>query len=657
MFPPDGQRRLDQAVRHHEQEEFEQAEAIYLELLDNYSRPSEVLFHLSRLATQAEVYTDAIDLLREALQKDPANEHCQLALADNLFLDGQFEKASTSYERLKGHGKIPVTAYLERLGTCLLKQQAHDAVRELCHLASHGGPLTRHNRLSLARLQVACGEADTARQTLEEVLKENPADLDALQALTKIYDSQKRFHGLIPFYAEFCSREPSHGEMRNTLTLLLFQSGQHERCLESLRQTISSRPWEPLVPSSLINLLTSSDQNKDEAIFEAAQKWDADFGRNPGLLPLEFNNERNPEKPLRIGIISRTFHEHATTTLMLPLVEQLHRRFTLHLYHDGPRCDATSDAFRQSSTKWTQTSTLTEFEAAQVIRDDEIDILVDISGHCDGGRLRILAHRPAPIQVHYYGGSSTTGLRSMDYRISDSIVEPDQLEAPSSERVLRLPHGFHLYRPLHQIENPPQTPESRNGYITFGSATGLHKISDTTMRLWGQVIREVPDSRLRIERDAFTHDPELTAFFRDRLIRCGVPEDQIELAGGDARHFQTLQPYRGFDIMLDAFPYCGVTTLCDALWMGVPVVSLQGTRFVSRIASSLLQRVELSDLVAQTEQQYIEIACELASDRTRRETLRQDLRQRMQASSLGDAEGLACEFEKQFRLIWAEWCQ
>jgi protein O-GlcNAc transferase len=294
-------------------------------------------------------------------------------------------------------------------------------------------------------------------------------------------------------------------------------------------------------------------------------------------------------------------------------------------------------------------------ELISLIRADQLDILIDDPGHFDNNRIEVFQHRVAPMQIEYHGGACSTGLTTMDYRISDEVIEPTAWnDRHSSETIMRLPNGCMLYRPMITTAEVNELPFEKNGFITFGSVTNLHKITDTTMRLWAAVINACPASKFLLARDAFDGDLRLMNYWQKRFEEFGIDHDRLILIGAKRDSFLRLELYHQIDINLDTFPYAGVTTTCDCLWMGVPVITLQGTRFISRKSSSILYHVGLPQYIATNEEEFIARAKNLADKTLELSHLRKNLRHQFKESPVGNAKLIADDLTKLIHTTWNE---
>jgi predicted O-linked N-acetylglucosamine transferase (SPINDLY family) len=357
---------------------------------------------------------------------------------------------------------------------------------------------------------------------------------------------------------------------------------------------------------------------------------------------------------LRIGYVSPDFREHCQSFFTIPLLSNHDRKaFEIFCYADLRRPDAVTQRIRGYVDGWQSIVGMTDEEAARKIREDQIDILVDLTMHMASGRPLIFARKPAPVQAAWLAYPGSTGLSAMDYRLTDPYLDPPGLNDHFySETSIRLPDSFWCYEPLvtELLVNP--LPAQSTGHVTFGCLNNFCKINEPVLRLWAQVLKTVDRSRLMILCPEGSHRQALL----DLLQREGISSDRIELVAGRPR-LQYLELYHRIDLGLDSFPYNGHTTSLDSFWMGVPVVTLVGQTVAGRAGLSQLTNLGLPELIAQTSQQYVQIAADLAGDLSGLAELRRTLRERMQASPLMDAPRFARNIEAAYRQMWRNWCQ
>jgi len=356
---------------------------------------------------------------------------------------------------------------------------------------------------------------------------------------------------------------------------------------------------------------------------------------------------------LRVGYVSPDFRRHAAAYFSEPILANHDRgQVEIYCYADVKREDDYTRRFRRMAEHWHSVVGLSDDAMAQLIREHEIDILVDLAGHTAGNRMLVFARRPAPIQVTYLGYPGTTGLTAMDYRITDCHTDPERIaEARYVERLVRLPDSMWCYRPPADMPEITPLPAPSRGYLTYGSFNSFNKVDPTTLELWAALLREQPNARLML-----LTIPE--GDVRQRLLRSfgehGVDAERLTFHGRlPAVEFD--RKILEADIALDPITVNGGTTTCESLWMGVPVISLTGTRFLSRAGLSILRTIGMADLAAATTGDYLRIAAHFAGNLPLLAKIRSGLRARMAASPLTDEVRFTRNLESAYRQMWADW--
>ncbi len=370
----------------------------------------------------------------------------------------------------------------------------------------------------------------------------------------------------------------------------------------------------------------------------------------PTAPPVEKRRTRTFSRKLRIGYISPDFRLHAAAYFFMPLVRDFDAAsFEVTCYARGKR-DRVTSLFRRKSVRWKDVSRLSARDAARLIERDGIDILVDLAGHTQGSGLPVLARRPAPVQMTAIGYMATTGLRAVDYFLSDIYCSPWDMGARGfSEKVLRMPHSHLCYAPV--LRDMPKSggeaPFVKNGCITFGSFNNFTKVSDDMLALWRGVLERMKGARL-VVKSKICSIAAGRKIVKERLQRFGIPLAQVELRPYSPDY---LEQYADIDIALDTFPYTGGVTTCEALYMGVPVITKAGGTHGSRFSTSILENAGLSQLVARGDMEYVRKAVELADSPDILRRLHRDLRTHMEASPLMDAKGYMKDLEDIYREI------
>jgi predicted O-linked N-acetylglucosamine transferase (SPINDLY family) len=379
----------------------------------------------------------------------------------------------------------------------------------------------------------------------------------------------------------------------------------------------------------------------------------------PGVTPMQraqFPNKRDPEKRLRVGILSSDLFDHSVAYFVRPFLAQRDRaKVEYILYSAGPRQDEITRRLQEQSDGWRDASRMNDAQLIGQARQDALDILIELSGQTQRNRLMAVRLRGAPVQATYIGYPNTTGLRSVDYRFVDSITDPAGAEAQAVEKLVRLDPCFLCYWPREDAPVPGPAPALRNGYITFGSFNSIKKLAPSVIRCWCRLLQQVPDSRLILKSAGF--NSERACQYLDSVFdEFKIAEDRVELRDRVDSKSGHLSAYDEMDIALDTFPYNGTTTTCEALWMGVPVVTMAGKLHAGRVGASLLSAVGLPELVGQGEDDYVRIAAGLAADQDRLADLRRGMRERVAGSALCDAKAFAERFEGALRGIWKSFC-
>lgn len=371
-----------------------------------------------------------------------------------------------------------------------------------------------------------------------------------------------------------------------------------------------------------------------------------------------FPNLPDAGRRLRVAFLSPDLRTHSVAYFLEPLLTHLEKgQFEIFLYHDHFVEDAVSERLRLRADTWRNFIGLPDAAVEQAIRGDAPDILVDLAGHTGLNRLPLLSRRLAPVQVGYLGYPNTSGIEAMDYRFVDAITDPQGDADPlHTESLVRFAPTAWAYAPPSVAPSPAPPPSHAGAPITFGSFNNFAKVTDTTMLAWSKLLAAVHGARLRIKCTGLDEAPVM-AQVRERLVRADIDPGCVELVGRDAGLEEHLARYRDIDVALDTFPYNGTTTTCEALWMGVPVVTLSGDRHAARVGASLLTAIGRPEWIARSWDQYGSIAAGLARDREGRREIGRSLRPAMARSPLLDHRGQAERFGHALRECWAVWCQ
>lgn len=454
---------------------------------------------------------------------------------------------------------------------------------------------------------------------------------------------------------EHRGRNATHADLLNNIGISLFRRGLPERAIERYRQALAIRPDYQDAATNLLFAMQHSPEVSPQQLFDAFRDW-ARRHEAPLLHERQPHaNDPDPARRLRIGYVSGDFFRHAVANFIEPVL-QCHDRSAVEVfcYVANAHSDERTAVLRGLADHWREVAGLSDAQLAQRVRDDAIDILVDLSAHTVGHRLLAFARKPAPVQMTWLGYPTTTGLQSIDYRISDAVSDPPGVaDAFHSERILRLPRVQWCYRPDAQAPPVRELPALLAGRITFGSFNNLAKLNDAVLQLWARVLMALPEARINV-----VSIPDIPSRHRvaDALIAHGAQPAQVKITG-TLEYAEFWRIRDDIDIVLDAFPYNGTTTTCEALWAGLPVVTLAGSHGASRSAASILTSVGLGGLVAHDAAAYVSIAQSLAADVAKLAGMRRGMRQRLIEAGLCDGPRFAGELESLYREAWRNWCE
>lgn len=560
---------------------------------------------------QAEVYC------RQALAIDPEMPGAHLNLGIALRSQGKFAEACQSFKRAT---ELRV-AYSE----------AMDA---------------------LAHAYISLNDLQAAAQTLNETIAIWPDKFEVHSNLGSVYQAMGRTQDAIVAYEVALKINPRLGVALNSLGSAYMAQGNFEQAERCYRQCLAATPGDLQARSNLLMLLNYLPDADAAAAFAEHLEWGRVAEARVPRLELDML-AGDVQRRLRVGYLSPDFREHSVTSFIQPVLMHHDRsRFEVCCYSSLPTPDDTTRRIREAVDVWRDIDKLSDGEAARLIREDRIDILIDLSGHTSGGRLGVFAARPAPVQMTWLGYPNTTGLRTIDYRITDGVADPAGEEAYYSEELLRLDGCFLSYQPVTGAPEAASLPALKNGHITFGSFNNFSKINPGVLQLWAEVLKQVPGSRLLLKCPALT-DVTVQARVSADLQALGIGAERVDLLGHTRTRQEHLALYAKVDIALDTFSYNGTTTTCEALWMGVPVLSLVGVHHAGRVGATLLNAAGLSDWLASNPEAFVSLAQAKAADVTGLARLRGALRGQIANSALCDAVSFVRRLEVAMQQAWA----
>jgi len=517
------------------------------------------------------------------------------------------------------------------------KEQAEDAIDALL---AEGVRLHREELLK------------GAERCYLQVLAQDPRNPQALYLLGAIALARLDFWSALDYFEAARDIEPGNALYHENVGLALGSLGRLDEALAALRRAHTLEPASERIGANLLFLMRVHPGVDEEECARAHRAWASRHFDGLPRLPAVRERCADPGRRLRLAYVSGDFRTHAVSSFLDPLLEHYDRNaFEVVCYRTLHTADEKTDRYRALADRWEDVFHLDDVAFANLVRSHEIDILIDLAGITRGHRAGALARKPAPVQICYLGYLGSTGLSAIDYRISDTHADrPGHSERFHTERLLRLRHTQWAYTPPEGMPNP--LPDIGSGPITFGSFHRLAKLHAAQLALWAELLVRLPG--VRIEITDVPSEEVQERVLAPFLARGVAPERVTTHARLNRVDYWELM--RRTHIALDAYPYNGGASTCEALWMGVPVVTRAGRHGFSRSGASILGAIGLTELVAESDAEYLEVALALATDRQRLGALRGELRDRLRESPLLDARGFMRDLEGAYREVWREYC-
>lgn len=638
---------------HFAAEDFAAAEALFRQAIDLAPDLAAAHNNLGNIFVGREDFSSAEPRYRAALACDPEYVEALSNLGMTLNRQGRYKEAEGLCRRAL-QLRPQFAGALNNLANTLLNQdrrgEAIDCYRAALRLQAD----LPEAHLNLARAlndpEQLLGSLDHYRRVLERKPDSYLAHLRIGTALQVMGDWDGSEHhlemaeGLRPNAAEVLALRGNNAS----------RAGDHQRADKLFRRALLLGADSGTHSSHLFNRIYDPGLRPADFLREA-REW-AILHAESDLPPQPRHANEGTGRRLRIGYLSKDFARHSVAYFIEPVIASHDRsRFEIFCYSNNPKPDAVTERIEKTAEHWRDIAFVSNEEAFRQITNDGIDILVELSGHTTGNRLYLLSRKPAPVQVSYLGYPVTTGLADIDYRIVDAITDPPgEADAVHTEALVRLPGGFLTYLPGQDPPAVTPPPVAARGHITFGSFNNPIKINAEVVTTWARILQAVPGSRLLLKGLTFSSNAA-TDHFREMFAVQGIGAERIELMAWHPEVKSHLELYGQIDIALDPFPYNGTTTTCEALWMGVPVLTLGGDRHSARVGASLLAAVGLSEFVSSSRDEYVACAVRLAADPARLAALRTSLRQRMQSSPLLDAEDFTRKLEAAYDTMWQSW--
>lgn len=644
---------IDTMVALFEQERYAECETLAQVMTQHYPQYGFGWKALGLVLLRQRRVAEALELMRKSTDILPEDAEAYMNMGVALKESGRYSEAKASCLRALELKPDYVEAH-SNLGNVLQSLGQLDSAVACYRRALELSPdyALAHNNLGTALNEL--GQLDGAVTSYRRALQLHPDYAVAHNNLGNTFLAQDRLSEAETSYRRALAITPDYAEALNNLAHLLNSQGEPDDAVACFRRALEIKPDYAEAHSNLIFTLDLTVEVDTFSLQEERKRWGAAHAAH--LHPQRsFPNIPDPDRRLRIGYVSADFRGHSAAHVFgAMLVKFDPSRFDVIAYSNTAKEDAMTRHFQQSVTCWRKIVGQSDAVVADLIRQDEIDILVDLSGHSAGNRLLVFARKPAPIQVTAWGYIGGTGIQAMDVFLADPVVVPPDEKRFYTEQVRYLPNVVGAYFP-HTFPEVNALPALSGKGITFGSFNRLAKVSEAAYQVWAQILLAIPDSRM-VLKTAELDDASIRKRVAAHFARAGVAPERIILLGETPRH-EHLATFNQVDIALDPFPHGGGVTTLEGLMMGVPVVSLRWPILVGRLSATILATLGLSDWIAETPEQYVEIAIQKAKDLTVLAELRQQLRSLFTSSVIGNPETYVRAVENEYRQLWREWCE
>jgi protein O-GlcNAc transferase len=619
--------------------------AVRPDYADGYNTLGSALLDMGRVEEGMNAY-------RHALSLKPAHAEAAANLGSVLTVLGRRPEAAAAFAQAIA-AKPDHPEFHSRLGN-LLGDMGRAKEAEAEHrlaLALRPNVAEYHSNLGIALAQL--GRPHDALESCRKAVELNPQYAGGQNNLGNALRDLGRAEEAVEAYRAALALKPDFNQAWNNLGNALMNMARLDESLEAYRKAMQLNPRDPLLHSNVIFTMNFHPSFDSAAILREAREWNHGHAQPLKHLLRPHQNNRDQGRRLRVGYVSPDFRKHVVGWNLLPLLRcHDHTQLEVFCYSSVAHADAMTEQIRACADQWRDVIGQSDEALVQRIREDEIDILVDLSLHTASNRLRVFAMEPAPVQITYLGYCGTSGVDAMHYRFSDPHLDPPEIDLSTySEQTIRLPETYWCYAPGGMTPDVSPPPAQRNGFVTFGCMNQFAKASAAAVELWCEILLRVPQSRLLIHAPPGKHLETIGS----RLAKHGIAPDRVEFVGAQSWD-KYIATYHRIDIGLDPFPYNGGITTCDTLWMGVPVVTLSGRTAVGRGGRSILSNIGLPELIAHDPAGYVHLAVQLAQDLPRLVELRLTMRDRLIASPLMDGPRFARNVEAAYLSAWQRWC-
>lgn len=618
-------------------------------LLNNFPQ---AFLNQGLILAELERLDEAIPAYRKAIEIMPGYTEAHYNLGHSYEETRQFDLALKSYQQTISLDPLYLDAWIAA-SNCYKSLGAYDKALSICDEALDVFPENPDLFYQKGAILASTSDYQEAIRHFEQCLALAPQHHKGLASLGTVFLNNCSYIKAVEVLEKAVQLCPGNAAYLNNLGIAYQSIAKFKESFQAFEKAID---LEPTYLPPLVNILYSSNYAPDKSekeIYASCRRWNDVVAANYEPKKMVFDNPRTTDRKLHIGYLSPDFRDSVCDHYIRPILENHDRtRFKISLYSAVAQEDHITEIYKTKADHWHDINILSDDEAADLIKENNVDILVDLAGHVAGSRILVFARKPAPVQITWLGYGYTTGLDTMDYFLADKVFVPEGSDALFSEALWYLPRISSIYRPPENTPDVTSSPFLDNGHITFGSLTRPIRLNQRVISVWSEILKRVPSSKLALDYLNFDREEEQAAFAA-RFAEQGVSQDRLIF-----RHSPS--PWAGYqkiDIALDPFPQNAGATTHEALWMGVPVLTLAGRPALGRLGASILTPLGLENWIARSEQDYIDKAVSFAGDRDNLIDLRNRLRDVKKSSAFADEQSFVKDLEEAFIRMWGNWCE
>jgi protein O-GlcNAc transferase len=599
---------------------------------------------------------DALTYYKKAIEIDPTMALAYNNIGNVQNIKKQYDEAISYYQKALQLNPNLADAY-NNMGNSYQDKGQYDEAISYYQKALQLNPNFVDAYNNMGNSYQDKGQYDEAISCYQKALQLNPNFVDAYNNMGISYKEKGQYDEAISCYQKALQLNPNFAGAYNNMGIVYKDKGQIDEAEICFRHAIGINQDSSTTYSNLLLTMEYNAHHHPRTIYLEHLIYFKKYAEHFTSIIYPHKNSRDPNRKLKIGYVSPDFRRHPVSYFSESVIIEHNREyFEVFCYSNNPIHDKVTQRIQENADQWRNIVGISDEDVTELIQKDKIDILVDLAGHTAYNRILVFAQKPTPIQISWIGYLTTTGLSTMDYKIADNYTDPiGKTNQFYTEKILRLPESFLCYLPDKDAPDVGKLPALLAGHITFGSFNNFSKVTPEVFLIWAKILNELPDSCLILKGKSF-RDKTTCQYAIDMFKQRDIAAHRIILQPPDPSP-KHLESYNLVDIGLDTFPFNGAATTCEAMWMGVPVITIAGIAYHSSVGISLLSNVGLKDLIAKTHDEYVRLAVNLANDIERLKNLRSSLRDKMTHSPLTDAKRFTINLENSYREIWKTWCQ